>query len=129
MHLPLQGVLVYQRPWGATMAMPVSTKMGVTSSITAPIIVVTQPETRTFVPPFTAGIPVSISTHASSYPQVRARINDRFMSIPNFSREQTYGKPTLIMANFHNNAYAFTNHANPFTPFNSRSPSSSSTFA
>jgi hypothetical protein len=36
--------------------------------------------------------------------------------------------PTSMMANFHNNP-AFTEHANPFTLFNTHNPSSSSVFA
>jgi len=35
--------------------------------------------------------------------------------------------PTSMMENLHNNP-AFTEHANPFTPFNTHSPSSSSVF-
>jgi len=35
--------------------------------------------------------------------------------------------PTSMMVNFHNN-HAFTEHANPFTPFNTHSPSSYSVF-
>jgi len=46
----------------------------------------------------------------------------------NLSREQPYGMPTSMMANLHNNASAFADHANPFTPFNTHRPSSSSIF-
>lgn len=49
----------------ATMAMPILTEMGVTAPTTvlttdAPM---TQPEMRTFVPPFTVGVPMSTSTY------------------------------------------------------------------
>jgi len=46
----------------------------------------------------------------------------------NLSWEQPYGMPTLMMANLHNNVSAFTDHANPFTQFNTHSHSSSSIF-
>jgi len=111
---------------GETMAMSVSTKMGVTAPTT--IAAVTQLKMRTFVPPFTAGVHESTSIPAFPYPKVRARIDDRFTTIYNVYREQPYGKPTSMMTNFHNNTSAFADHANPFTPFNSHSPSSSSTF-
>jgi hypothetical protein len=45
----------------------------------------------------------------------------------NFSKDQPYGMLTSLMENFHN-IDAFTEHANPFTPFNTHSPSSSSVF-
>jgi len=110
------------------MAMPVLTEMGVTASLTAPTTAVTQPEMGTFMPPFTAGVPVSTSILASSYPQFRARNDDRITSMPNFSREQPYGMPTSLMINLHDNEFALTEHVHPFTQFNSHSPSSSSTF-
>ena len=114
---------------GATMAMPVSTEMGVTTSttvltITAPM---TQPEMGTFVLPFTAGVPVSTSIPTSPNPQVRARFDDRIINMQNFSKDQPFGVPTSMMANLHNNP-AFTEHENPFIPFNTHSPSSSSVF-
>jgi len=64
---------------GATMAMPVLTEMGVTAPTTAPNVTdqMTQPEMRTFVPPFTAGAPVSTSVPSSPSPQVRTRFDDR----------------------------------------------------
>jgi len=98
--------------------------MGVTGFTTTPT---TQPEMVTFVPPFTAGVPVSTSVHTSPNPQVRARFDDRVINMQNFSKDQPYGMPTSMMANLHNNP-AFTEHANPFTPFNTHSPSSSSVF-
>jgi len=56
---------------GATMAMPVSTEMGVIAPTIAPITTaaLTQPEMGTFVPPFTVGVPVSTSIPASPNPQ------------------------------------------------------------
>jgi hypothetical protein len=67
-HPPLQCASV-STAVGATMAMPVSTEMGVT----APIVTaqMTQPEIGTFVPPFTAGVPVSTNVPTSN-PKVRA---------------------------------------------------------
>ena len=44
------------------------------------------------------------------------------------SREQPYDMPTSIMVNLHNNVSAPADHVNPFTPFNTHSPSSSSVF-
>ena len=90
------------------MAMPILTEMGVTASVTAPTTIVTQPEMGTFVPPFTAGVPVSTSIAASSYPQFRDRSDDRITSMPNFSREQPYGMPTSLMTNLHDKEFALT---------------------
>jgi len=114
---------------GATMAMPVLTEMGVTAPTTAPTVTaqMTQPEMGTFVPPITASVPVSTSVLTSPSLQVRTRFDDRVINTQKFSKDQPYGMPTSIMANLHNNR-AFTEHANPFTPFNSHSPSSSSVF-
>jgi hypothetical protein len=55
---------------GATMTMPFLTKMGVIASTTALTITtpLTQPEMRTFVPPFTAGVLVSTSVPTSRNP-------------------------------------------------------------
>jgi len=91
----------------------------------------TQPEMGTFVPPFTTSIHVSGTVHMSPYHQVRARLDDRFivmqnLTIPMTTREKPSGMPTLLMASLHNNASTFVDHANPFTPYNANSPSSSS---
>ena len=114
---------------GATMAMSVSKEMRVTASTTAPTITspMTQSEMGTFVPPFTVGVPVSTNVPTSRNPQVRARFEDRVINMNNFSKDQSYGMPTSMMANLHSNP-AFTGHANPFTPFNTHSSSSSSVF-
>jgi len=114
---------------GATMAMPVTIETGITASTTAPTIIaaMTQSEKGTFVPPFTAGVPVSTSIPAFRNTQVRARFDDRFVNMQNLSKDQPYGMPTSMMANFHNNS-TFTENANPFTLFNAHSPSSSSFF-
>jgi len=70
---------------GETMAMPVSTKMGVTAlTVTAQM---TQPEMRTFVPPFTAGVPVSTSIPTSHILQVRTRFDDRVIHSHIFSKD------------------------------------------
>jgi len=37
----------------------------------------------TFVPPFTGGIPMSTSVPISPHPQVRARLDDRFITMMN----------------------------------------------
>lgn len=104
--------------------MSVSTKMGVTAPTTALTVTaltvtaqMTQPENGTFVPPFNVGVPVSTSVTTSP----------RVINTQNSSRDQPYGKPTLMMENFHM-IPTFTEHANPFTPFNRHSPSSSSIF-
>ena len=114
---------------GATMAMPVLTEMRVTDPTTAPPVTaqMTKPGMGTFVPPFTAGVPVSTSVPTSSNPQVRTRFDDRVIKTKNSSRYQPYGITTSMMANFHN-IPAFTKLANPFTSFNTHSPSSSSVF-
>jgi len=110
---------------GATMVMPVSKEMGVTApTITAQM---TQPEIGTFVPPFTYGVPMSTSVPTSPNPQVRTRFDDRVINMQNFSRDQPYGMPTSTTENFHK-IPEFTEHVNPFTPFNTHSPSSSSVF-
>jgi hypothetical protein len=80
------------------------------------------------VPPFTAGAPMSTSIPSSPNPQVRARFDDRFINMQYLSREQPYSMPTAMMENLHNDTFAFTDHANPFAPFNTHSPSSSSSF-
>ena len=115
---------------GETMATPVSKDMGVIAPATvsttdAPM---TQPEMGTFVPPFTVGVLVSTSVPISPHPQVRARLDDRFIIVQNLYREQPYGMLTSMMASLHNNASTFADHANPFTPNNAHSPSSSSIF-
>jgi len=58
---------------------------------------------------------VSSNIPASPYPQVRAKLYDMFITMHNLSMEQPYGMPTSLMENFHNNASAFADHANPFT--------------
>lgn len=80
----------------------------------------TQPEMGTFVAPITVGIPMSTSVSASPNPQVRARFDDMVVNVKNLSKDQPYGMPTSRMANLHNNP-AFTEHSNPFTPFNTHS--------
>jgi hypothetical protein len=110
---------------GATMAMSVSTDMGVTAQTV--IAQMTRLEMGTYVPPFTAGVPVTTSVPTSPNPQVRTRFDDRVINTQNLSRDQPYGIPTSMMVNLHN-IPAFTEHANLFTPFNTHSPSSSSVF-
>ena len=114
---------------GETMAMSVSTEMGVTAPTTTPTITAqtTRPKMGTCVPPFTACVPVSTSVHTSPNPQVRTRFDDRVINTQNFSREQPYGMPTSMTTNLHN-VPAFTEHANPYMPFNTHNPSSSSVF-
>jgi len=113
---------------GATMAMTVSTKMGVTAPTTALTIdvAVRQPEMGTFVPPFTDGAPISISIPVS--PQVRPRLDDRFITMQNLSSEQPFGMSTSMMASLHNNASMFADPANPFTLYNAHNPLSSCIF-
>jgi len=66
------------------MAMPVSTEMGVTAlTVTAQMAV---PKIGTFVPPFTAGVPVSTSVPTSPNPRARIRFDDRVINMQNFSR-------------------------------------------
>jgi len=112
------------------MASPISMKMGVTAppTVSTTVAVVTQSEMGTFVPSFTVGVTMSTSVPTSPHPQVRPRLDDRFITMQNLYREQPYGMPTLMMANLHNNASAFTDHVNSFTPFNTHNPSSSSIF-
>jgi len=63
---------------GETMAMPVSTKMGVT----APTVTATmrQQEMGNVVPPFTVGVPVSKSVPTCPNSQVRSRFDDRVIN-------------------------------------------------
>jgi len=70
---------------GATMTMLVSTEMGVTAPTTTATM--TRPEMRTFVPPFIAGVPVSTSVPTSPHPQVRPRLDDRYVTMQSLSRE------------------------------------------
>jgi len=81
----------------------------------------------TFVPPFIVGVPVSTSVHTSPNPQVRTRFDNRVINTQNSYGDQPYGMPTSMMENLHN-IPAFTEHANPFTLFNTHSPSSSTVF-
>jgi hypothetical protein len=108
------------------MTMAISTEMGVTAPLTASPT--TKPKMRIFVRPLTAGIPVSTSIPMSPHPQVRARLDDEFITMQNLSREQPYGMPTSMMANFHNIVSTFEDHTNSFTSYNTHSPSSSSIF-
>jgi hypothetical protein len=112
------------------MTMPISTEIGVTAPLTASTTAspMTQPKMGIFVPPLTAGIPVSTSIPKSPHPKVRARLDGRFITVQNLSREQPYGMPTSMMANLHNIASTFADHANSFTSYNTHSPSSSSIF-
>jgi len=112
------------------MAMSDSTEMGVTAPTTVPTTTatMTRPEMGTFVPLFTAGELVSTSVPTSPHPQVRPRLDDRYITMQNLSREQPYGMATLIIENLHNNVSASADHVNPFMPFNRHSPSSSSVF-
>lgn len=107
---------------GATMAMPVLSSDNCCCSCSDTT------RNGNFWPPFTTGVPVSTSFSASPYPLVRVGFDDRFITMQNLSRDQTYGMLTSMMENFHKNASAFADHANPFTPFNTNSPSSSSIF-
>ena len=99
---------------GVTMAMPLSTETRVkvpsTVSTSSPM---TRPEIGTFVPPFTAGVPLTTSVPSS--PLVRPRLDDRNTNVQNLSREQPYGMPTSMMANMHNSVSAFADKKNPFT--------------
>jgi len=79
------------------------------------------------MPPFTAGVLVSTSVPTSPNSQVRTRFDDMAINTHNSSRDQPYNMPTSMMSNLHN-IPAFTEHANPFTSFNTHSPSSSSVF-
>ena len=121
------GDLNVSTPVEATIAMFVSTKMGVTA---APNVSTSVPMTRqkmgTVIPPFTIGVRLTTSTRST--PLVRPRLDDRNTSIQNLSREQLYGMPTSMMANVHNSASAFADQANSFTMHNVHSPSSSSIF-
>ena len=74
---------------GETMAMPVSTEMGVTAPPTTSTTdaAMTQPAMGTFVPPFTTSIHVTTSIPMSHHPQVRARLDDRFIAMQNFTRD------------------------------------------
>jgi hypothetical protein len=109
----------------ATMAMPVLTEIEVTAPTTTATM--TRPKIGTFVPPFTTGVPVSNSVPMYPNPQVRPRLDDRYITIQNLFREQPYGLPNSMMENLHNNVSASADHY-PFTPFNTHSPSSSSVF-
>jgi len=113
---------------GAAMAISVSTEMGITTSTTAPTTAaaVTRPEMGTFVPLFTSGVLVSTSVPIS--PQVRPRLDDRFITMHDLSRKQPFGTPTSMMASLHTNASMFADPANPFTLYNAHNPSSSSIF-
>jgi len=71
---------------------------------------------------------MSNNVPTSSYHQVKPRLNDRYVTMQSFPREQPYGMSTSMMANLDNNVYAPIDHVNPFTPFNTYSPSSSSVF-
>jgi len=64
---------------GETMAMPVSTEMGVTAFTTTPTITtaMTQPKIGTFVPSITAGVPMSTSIPVSPNPQFEGEKNTR----------------------------------------------------
>jgi len=79
------------------------------------------------MPPFTASVLVSASVPMSPRPQVRPRLDDRYVTMQSLSREQPYGMPSSMMANLHNNVSAPADH-NPFTSFNTHSPSSFSVF-
>ena len=74
---------------GVTVAMPISTEMGVTAPTTAPTITaqMTQPEMGIFVLPFTVGVPVFTGVLASLNPHVRTRFDDRFINTHNSSRD------------------------------------------
>jgi len=67
----------------------------------------------TFVPPFTTGVPSTISVPSSSL--VRPRLDDRNTNMQTHPREQLYGMKTSMMANVHNSASAFADQENPFT--------------
>jgi len=123
------GANVSSAMW-ATMTVLVTTEMGVTAPATfsTTVAAITQPKIGIYVPPFTTSIPVSTAIPMSPHPQVNARLDDRFIAMQTFVREQPYGMPTSMMENLHNNASIFADLANPFTPYNAHSPSSSSVF-
>jgi len=105
--------------------------MGVTpASTTASSIIatMTRPKMGTFVPPFMADVTVSTSVPTSPHPQVRPRLDDWYVTMLSLFREQPYGMQTSMTRNLHNNVSAPADHVNPFTPFNTHSPSSSSIF-
>jgi len=121
------GDLNVSTPVGATMAMPVSKKMGVTAPSTVSTSVpMTRPEMGAVIPTFTAGVPSTTSIPSS--PLVMPRLDDRNTNMQNLSREQPYGMPTSMMENVHNSASVFADQANSFTMHNIHSPSSSSIF-
>jgi len=101
------GVLNVSTAVWATMAMPVSTEMGVTTPST---VSTSSPTTRsemgTFVPPFTVGVPLTTSVPSS--PLVRPMFDDGNTNVQNLPREQPYGMPTSMMANVHNSPSTFT---------------------
>jgi len=73
-----------------------------------------------FVPPFITSILVPTSIPISPHHQIRARLDDRFIAMKNFTmpmtiREQPYGMSTSMMASLHNNASTFEDLAIPFT--------------
>jgi len=121
------GDLNVSTPLGATMAMLVSTKTGVTAPST---VSTSSPMTRlemgTVIPSFLASVPPTNSIQ--SFPLFRPRLDDRNINMQNLSREQPYGMPTSMMANAHNSASAFKDQANLFTMNNIHSPSSLSIF-
>jgi hypothetical protein len=116
-------------PVGAIMAMPGSTKMGVTvPSTVSTSTQMTRPKMGTVIPPFTAGVPSTTNMPSTSAPSNRPRLDDRNENMQNVSREQPYGMPTSLMANVHNSASVLGHQANSFTMHNVHGPSSSSIF-
>jgi len=91
---------------GTTMAMSDLTEMGIRAptTVSTTAVAVTHKKIGNFVPPFTAGVHVSTGIPISPHPQVRARLDDRFKSKKNLSREQPYVMPTSMMTSLHNNA-------------------------
>jgi len=115
---PLEGLNV-STPVGATMAMPVSSDMGVTTpstvSTSAPL---TRPEMGNVIPLFTVGVPSTTNIPSTSAPSNKPRLDDRNVNMQNVLREQLYGMSTSTVASVHNSASIFEEQANPFVMHN-----------
>jgi len=71
------------------------------------------------------------SVHVSPHAQVRARLDERFVAMQNFTmhmttRDQPYGMPASMMAALQSNAPIFGDNVNLFTPYHTNIPSLSS---
>jgi len=78
--------------------------MGVTAPTTVLTTAasITQSGTEAFMPPFTAGIPMTTSIPVSPHAHIRARLDDSFIAMQNFTmpmttREKPYGMSTSMM--------------------------------